>query len=1055
MSQQETNLTFGLDGGIVTTALDEVVQLPSLLQSDNTRLSVIRGTVSAAPAPETIATLDAGAECAGIVPAGRVDSSVGFFNQAGGNNQRIAGTERRVLSSVLQPAATLNGYRPAEIARANVINGVLELRTPAVCVHPVNGSNLRVFASMRYTAEPGEVGVYVTAIDEAGRVVIAPQFAFALGTEGTPLILFHTLWVGLTSHGVNDIRCWYTKDDNKVHRRTLTISGLSLTVGAEVDHSTTLVFAPTILEVVRMDDTTAFLLHCKTGLTETWLDKVDVVADTYAREILASPASGMVSMAYVDTALPYVAVNYRIAAGNDWFRSLWRADTFVNVWNQTENPGVTPQLVESAVQFYVQPDGVAFGVFVLSRQGSLPALHDGSGDSDDPSFLLFRCVRLDSGATVGQARRNWMRLADRGATMPLGPLERLPLFTLTRDYKFRDSPNAESAGYVPDPSRELYSVVRGLPGTFLLHITPVARYGVDTAARLTFVSGPSPCAVDGRRVICVYQTETFEFATHLYTSVARYVEVDFTARQPRYALDRGGVALIAAAQPATWDGREVVEAGPLHVPKLVAYDDGGTGDALVSTYLFRAVISWRDAAGQIHRSSPSPECKVVGTDGAPVTPRVYVTVPDTLRDGISQELYSVTLYQAGPITSDDPALPASSVYFSRRDYEPTTDGIVWAFTEIAEGPSSYAETILYTTGQGDEELPAEAAPPLWDVASVGPRLWGVHGEIRRRAVYTKKHVDGYAPEWNAGLLVDMPAAAGNLVAVAELDGKPLLLAQNGIYTLDGEGPDNAGQGDYGDPRCVASVACSSRESVVRFPGGVLFQSGVRMAMMQAGGAVRFLDEIDTAPITFVAAIVLPREQEVVFSVRSSTNGHALVYNYVLDRWTRWLTFPRLSALTLGSATRALAFAPNTRELVFVDVDLSRADSIALKTGWVMPAGPQGDANIREVILQGLHVGDFSLRVLVRQDFDERADAENVGVDITYDAGQIAEARNGTQRYTLRVALDHTISRAFELFLLATRDPDTTERNFFRPLAVTVPMGVNPGELRRHVAAGMK
>ncbi len=1041
MSAQESSLTFQLDGGMNTVALEDTVAPPQLVDSDNTRLSVIRGTVSAAPAPELVKTVTAGAECRGIIPAGHVESAVAFFHKSGGQTQRIAGDSATLLESPIHAGVLQNAYLPTEIAKAGVVPGSLEIRPPLVTVY----EGMRFYASMR--ANPlvtNGVALYACVLGDDGRVIVAPTLVAALGAESFSGEILNNTWVGLTSHSPNGVRIWYRKADT-IYRRALAVAGLTLNVGTEVTHSTTGVLLGHQADVVSGDSQFGYLLHINAASTQCILDKVDIVADTYARTTLAQFSfNRAVALSYLSLpSFPYLAITYR--SGAQWFKAVYRADTMVQQWTTMSTLNAAGE--EPAVQFLIEPDGSVWGVFAITKNGELASL--------SPTFVLFETRDLFTGTLDRQISQNWMRLQDRGATVTINAVERIPVFTLERNYNYAEAsdfaPDTDSFGinYLPDPSLELYTVARGASPRLL--VAPIARFGVDTVLRgksemagtLPFM-GSNTATADGLRVIVTYLAENFLATRSALGHVPRFVEVDFTAKQPRYALNASGVALIAGAQPATWDGVEVVEAGPLHQPRLRVFPAGGNGpDLSVKTY-FRVVYSWRDAAGDLHRSSPSL-VQTVFNDVTPGKPRVHVTVPDTLRDGRSQEEFDVTVYQ-----SDN-----GVEFWSRTDYVPTTKADTWLYDLITLDVPDNA-TLLYSTGEGGEsdQLPAEAPPPLWDVAFVGPRGWGIHGEIRSRAVYTKRREEGVAPEWNSALYFDFPASAGDLVAVAELDGKPTYFTEGGIYVIDGEGPDASGIGmPYSDPRRISDVVCTSRDSVRRYAGGILFVSESRFVIVSSGGGVRILDDVGADDAGEISQVVtLPRTHEVVVLSRTAP---ALALNYLLERMTRWSTLTGLRQAAMVSATRLIAYDYAGHRLVRVEVNESGADVLTFETGWVQPAGPQGDCNIREVIVQGVWVDLMTLRVLALQDFDEREDAANVAVNELYTAGQLSDARNGTQRYTLRVALDHAISRTLKLKLTATRDPAGTERNFFRPLAVTVPLGVNPGELRRHVAAGMK
>src|SRR6185503_7986904 len=217
-----------------------------------------------------------------------------------------------------------------------------------------------------------------------------------------------------------------------------------------------------------------------------------------------------------------------------------------------------------------------------------------------------------------------------------------PVFSMLPYYALAADPTDEA--FVTDPSialmRPRYSVGPGAE----LRFDILGRVGSDIVYRY-YNGSPLGCnssvyvAAD-RKMRLLYVADDLDGISR-GGLVVRYVEFDWSPANPRLATLVSGQAIIAAAQPAVWDGAELTEFQPARAPKITGSATGGSGDALTGTYLFAAVVSWRDGAGHVHRSPPS---NIITLSPAATAVRLWVTVPVTYSNRVTQGAYSVTIY---------------------------------------------------------------------------------------------------------------------------------------------------------------------------------------------------------------------------------------------------------------------------------------------------------------------------------------------------------------------------------------------------------------------------
>lgn len=508
--------------------------------------------------------------------------------------------------------------------------------------------------------------------------------------------------------------------------------------------------------------------------------------------------------------------------------------------------------------------------------------------------------------------------------------------------------------------------------------------------------------------------------------------------------------MLASAYPACWDGLETTEACVPHVPRVVV-DTSGTGASLTGEFLVTAVITFRDAAGNIHRSPPALPFPITLTADAA---RVFVTIPNTFRTGALQEEFDVTLYWT---------LDAGTIFYAHPDGVTNRggNGGVWVFDSI-RAPSD-ADVPLYSDGTAAAELLPQCPPPARDVRSIGGRYWLIDAENPYVVWPSKSKQEGYTVEFAGQLrITGFDPQYGELLAAVDVNGTPHFLAERGVWAVDGYGPNNAGQGQrFGDPRLVSSQGCMGRHTVAVIPEvGAMYQARDGKMVLLGGGSKR-LETFE--PGALRAPTVHFGEAEVIYP---RVEGGWAVYNWLMDAWTTWPVTVEVEptcVLTVPQADgtqQTLVYYQDigTLRSMRSDTTIEGSGPILVERGWIAPETPNGYCVIREVWVHARNEAAHNLTVDVWCDYDESG--ATVGgmsnhVQRTWAPAEIT-AITVDGRYTVGVTLEKT-ARAVKVRVTGGYTSGAPEgfTEGCQPLSVQVWYGVNAGARHRTLAAGAK
>lgn len=934
-----------------------------LRSSLNTRLSTLRGTCTRAPMVYNRGDLAGSSH--GVVSCAAGRNSVAF-TRAGVATSKVLSTDASPsgagagsLLSTLDPTTAQNAYIPGQITRAGAIPSVSALSPPAVCYDPINEWYWTTYYGKPDDAS-GDARVFITVTDADGAVVVP---ATLVGTFSG----INNGWLAITCHGASGIRLWYQTGNSiawgEVVRSGNTVSlpfSFNIAVAPSTNDTAACVVSGMLLDADGAVDSTheayAYIASSQPSFPDNGrVTRVNI--NTNATNAInfvgALDGDGAASVTFVKVGSTYhVGVGFHAYTGDVTKAAVLHVTTLVSTASADDGGTGSDRDADIAVQFLSTPvSGSALMVVKSLFDGSLSATTLSVNGCNIYSLPLATSTLTPRGVLP------WCVLRSHGAALRFSATELYPIFDIVPNFG-TDAETPLDPDYVLDPSVVMY-----LFGS-LTHFTPVARYGCvrfNLAPALIAPAEALPCgtAAVGTKVYATYLKDIVgSSAQDDYP--ARFVEVDFAPFQPPVAHDKDGVAMIAAALPVQWDGSEVMElGGPLCAPHFRIDETGGTGPVFpAGDYTFGAVYTCTDAGGLEHRSTPTTLLHT-SVGGSPV---LYASTAMSMRQGVTQAPMDLTLYCSetdGPTQHLLPDRPYAYV------------GVLNTLQSISL--ANVSRKHLYTRGAVHEEQPAQPPPPAQDICIIGDRCWILDAEVRSRIVHSKQRISGKGFEFHAVYEVLLPSGAGRTVAIREWQGNVVVFTEYAIYGISGDGPDNLvgnpSGGSFSAPQLLATVGCSSRESVISTPKGILFQRGNDILAFAGGEPTAVMGVQPSAQATGV--VLLRDYDEVSFLV----DGQWKVYNYAVSRWSLW------DAPTDASFVHVLAYDPSnaivvtsdeTPTIYRLDADAeSTTAHMSWTTDWMVLGGDfQDSVLIQQIVLSARRAGAHGCTIDVYTNYDE-------------------------------------------------------------------------------------
>lgn len=321
--------------------------------------------------------------------------------------------------------------------------------------------------------------------------------------------------------------------------------------------------------------------------------------------------------------------------------------------------------------------------------------------------------------------------------------------------------------------------------------------------------------------------------------------------------------------PALYDGEQTVELGYFSAPEIfqdatLTAGMGQSGELTTdSTYLYYAVKTWRDNAGQLHRSPPSLIHTVTLTGSDNLVVLRIRTDALSLRDAssfyplaqsIQLEIFRTeadgsVFYRVFGASVLNPN--AAGNRLRPRDTPINDPQAIYGFVDVYDGLSD-ARLVLQgaapftVADDGFVELTPQVVPALNCPAVWQSRLWGADQTNMNILWYSDQILPDFgsefyrAPEFN-GRNTFRIDGIGEVTALKPMGDALYIFTRSAIYALRGQCNDGNGEGaDLSLEQLHEGIGCVEPRSVVLAPQGIGFQSSKGYYWLDRGGSLDYL-----------------------------------------------------------------------------------------------------------------------------------------------------------------------------------------------------------------------
>ena len=460
---------------------------------------------------------------------------------------------------------------------------------------------------------------------------------------------------------------------------------------------------------------------------------------------------------------------------------------------------------------------------------------------------------------------------------------------------------------------------------------------------------------------------------------------------------------------STWyDGATEVEIGTLapyvrtHTVVAGAVDTG--------THIYLLEWQWTDSLGQLHHGQLSAPYTV--TLGAPGGVRLEIeTLALTRKGDISdgEHRYLALVVYRNTLTSPTTfyrLTPFVTGYTSTSNTWNTKSGyLVYSTDALSDAAvEALGYGFVYTFGDVAQDVPA---PPSVATVTHNNRLWLISGLDQREVWASKLIVPASGPGFSP-LLVSRVESSQGATALGSLDDKLIIFTPDEIWYLSGDGPNDTGGGGswIGPYRILSDRGCPDARSVLAFPGGLLFWSGVGIYLLDRKLNVSFVGEavIDiTDNATGMIAKLDAINSRAVFLVNDSEgNDRFAIYDYRVNAWTTSTLYGPTDGAPDGEPIDAVAHHYDSSDVHWVSVtstldpavwreaangrDVDTWFPATVETPWLKVAGISGYSRAWRCVVTGERYTGHDLTIEIRTDFDE-----TIRQSATYDTSTMAGA----------------------------------------------------------------
>ena len=426
------------------------------------------------------------------------------------------------------------------------------------------------------------------------------------------------------------------------------------------------------------------------------------------------------------------------------------------------------------------------------------------------------------------------------------------------------------------------------------------------------------------------------------------------------------------------------ENGHLRYPMI--YDlatSSGTGNLTDGTYYVKVVAECVDAAGQLHRSAPSPAEKIVLSAGGALQ-TIIVQVCNQYFTRRSENVRFVvyrtpvggsTFYYAGIYGS-----PGAATTYSQ----------FVTITCLASDATIQTNEILYTEG-GEREVIHPPCPI--SICKSIDRVFLLSGDDNSEVWFSKPKAEGYATEFSNQQIIRYPE---KISAIWFWNNVLWGFSKDKIYSVTGDGPNALGQGSqFSLPALYSSVVgCENPFSFVETPQGLIFQAGKcpypvppdvpsstlnqsnGIWILGSSGAQQVSELEEWRQFTVTSAKILPRTNQALLTLWGfyANKSVILAYDFVVGQWSIHLQYESgadYPYYTFGEVVDGIHWIVSNRYLYKQSLTtFGSADTLRIQSAWIKPGQlVSGFGRVRYVSIMGTYKSAHTLTIKVYYDYD--------------------------------------------------------------------------------------
>lgn len=579
---------------------------------------------------------------------------------------------------------------------------------------------------------------------------------------------------------------------------------------------------------------------------------------------------------------------------------------------------------------------------------------------------------------------------------------------------------------------------------------------VVSGSKVTFGSSQFANVVDLGSVFTLisrFSGVMSETAVPIYN--ASIAEIDFAPKRYLPSVEAAGSMLLGGGLLWEYGGDKFKENGFLLYPQLhdktVGAFAGGIEDG---TYRYRAIFEWAGKSGAVQRSYPSDYFSVGVADDKEVSFKVDTPQWTQKREHLGLPEPRIVLYR----TTGKGGTPGT-IYYRCGSFDVDFSEPYRTVTDTLQDAVIQNNEPLYSSGEPGDIYGNLAPPSQHDIAVHRNRVYlaCVDGSVW----YSKRFSPRIAVEFSELQQKAVDNYNGKVTTLVPNRESLLIMTEQDVYYLAGDGPSSAGQGpDFVGPTMLARGQGAALGAVRAATSmGAIYHSKRGIFIITADMQTKYIGapvEDSIAEREPVAVVSSEKFNEIYIPCKEFDDSSSmLVYNSYFDQWAQW-DLPVSGSGRWGSVVGGMLFndqlhlvhdsgfvtvqddrtaaAPSFRDVW--DTDNSQV-SLRLTTPWINPSMFLSMGRFWRLLISGEHKSDHDLTVLVYSDFD-MTNPQSQTVAVT--------AANGNQSpYRFRIHIKDQKARALRFLVADASSVGTYESMTLDGFALEY--GQRPGALK--------